>query len=206
MTRLIRSRPSSASELPAGPPWPSVVQTLAWWTRAIPLFERCRARYGSRFTLRLITNVPMVNVSDPDEVREVFTAPPAVLHPGEGADILEPIVGRNSVILLDEEVHMSQRKLLLPAFHGDRMQALTNLMIDVAEREVSAWPRDQPMALHPRLQALTLEIILRAVFGLEGGERLKVLRERLAAVLASGDRASTALPESIARVFASESR
>jgi cytochrome P450 len=201
MMRLMRKRPTAASELPPGPQWPRVVQTLAWWTRAIPLFERCRARYGSRFTLRLIANVPMVNITDPDEVREVFTAPPDVLHPGEGAGILEPVVGRNSVILLDEDAHMSQRKLLLPAFHGERMAALSGLMGEIAEREIAAWPREQAAALHPRLQALTLEIILRAVFGLEGGERLEILRDRLAAVLASGDRVSAALPESITRVL-----
>jgi cytochrome P450 len=81
------------------------------------------------------------------------------------------------------------------------MRALTGLMVDVAEREVAAWPRQQATALHPRLQALTLEIILRAVFGLEAGERLEILRDRLAAVLATGDNLSSALPESIARVL-----
>jgi cytochrome P450 family 135 len=89
MTRLMPNSPRVASQLPPGPRWPRSVQTLAWWTRAIPFFERCRARYGSRFTLRLIANVPMVNVTDPDEVRQVFTAPPDVPHPGEGTGILE---------------------------------------------------------------------------------------------------------------------
>ncbi len=104
--------------LPPGPRVPRVVQTLAWWTRTIPLFERCRARYGKRFTLRLLQIPPFVHLCDPAEVKEVFTAPPEVLHPGEGARILEPVVGANSVILLDESAHLSQRKLMLPAFHG----------------------------------------------------------------------------------------
>jgi cytochrome P450 len=202
MMRFTHKQPAVASELPPGPRWPAVVQTLAWWTRAIPLFEGCRARYGSRFTLRLIANVPMVNITDPDEVREVFTAPADVLHPGEGAGVLEPVVGRNSVILLDEEAHISQRKLLLPAFHGERMQALSGLMVEVADREVATWPRNQATALHPRLQALTLEIILRAVFGLEGGEGLEILRDGLAAVLGSAGNISSALPEPMARVIA----
>jgi hypothetical protein len=200
MTRVIPRRPWPASVLPPGPPWPRAVQTLAWWTRAIPLFERCRARYGPRFTLRLIANVPIVNLTDPDEIREVFTAPPDVLHPGEGTAILEPILGPNSVILLDEDAHLTQRKLLLPAFHGERMRALTDLMVDVAEREVATWPRQQAVALHPRLQALTLEIILRAVFGLEAGARLESLRDRLAAILASGESLRSALPDTIARI------
>jgi cytochrome P450 len=202
MMRFTQKQPAVASELPPGPRWPTVVQTLAWWTRAIPLFEGCRARYGSRFTLRLIANVPMVNITDPDEVREVFRAPADVLHPGEGAGVLEPVVGRNSVILLDEDAHISQRKLLLPAFHGERMQALSGLMVEVAEREVATWPRNQATALHPRLQALTLEIVLRAVFGLEGGERIEILRDGLAAVLGSAGNISSALPEPMARVIA----
>ena len=86
---------------------------------------------------------PFVMLSDPDEIKEVFTAPPDVLHPGEGASILEPLVGRNSVILLDEDVHLEQRKLMLPAFHGERMRRLTGLMTELAEREVDSWPRER---------------------------------------------------------------
>ena len=187
--------------LPPGPRWPRLAQTLAWWARPIPFFERCRSRFGSRFTLRLIVNVPVVNVTDPDEVREVFTAAPDVLHPGEGARVLEPVVGRNSVILLDEDAHMSQRKLLLPAFHGERMQALTALMERVTAEAIERWPRGATVELHPRVQALTLEIILRAVFGLEEGERLDRLREGLADILAFGSDPRASLPESAARLF-----
>ena len=73
------------------------------------------------------------------------------------------------MILLDEAAHLEQRKLMLPAFHGERMQRLTGLMTELAEREVEQWPTGEPVELHPRLQHLTLEIILRAVFGLERG-------------------------------------
>ena len=126
------------AHLPPGPSSPRTVQTLAWWTRSIPLFERCRARYGKRFTLRLLQTPPSIHLSDPADIKEVFTAPPDVLHPGEGARILEPVVGANSVILLDEGAHLSQRKLMLPAFHGEKMAALTDLIEEVAEREVAA--------------------------------------------------------------------
>jgi cytochrome P450 len=158
--------------LPPGPRTPSAVQTLAWWARPIPFLERCRSRYGPRFTIPLLGQPPFVMLSDPDEVKVLFTAPADVLHPGEGARILEPVVGRNSVILLDEEAHLEQRKLLLPAFHGERVRRLERLVSEVAEREVARWPRGETIPLHPRLQALTLEVILRAVFGLEAGERL----------------------------------
>jgi cytochrome P450 len=180
--------------LPPGPRLPKTLQTVGWWTRSGPFLQRCRARYGKRFTIRLLSTPPFVHLSDPDEVKEVFTAPPEVLHPGEGAAILEPVVGTYSLILLDEGAHLSQRKLMLPAFHGEKMQRLSGLMAEVAEREVADWPRDERVALHPRLQALTLEIILRAVFGLDPGPRLDALRDRLTSVLAVGESPASLLP------------
>ena len=180
--------------LPPGPRLPKTVQTIGWWTRSGPFFERCRARYGKRFTVRLLSSPPFVHLSDPDEVKEVFKAPPEVLHPGEGPAVLEPIVGTYSLILLDEGAHLSQRKLMLPAFHGEKMQRLSGLMAEVAEREVAGWPRDDAVVLHPRLQALTLEIILRAVFGLDPGPRLDALRERLTGVLEVGESPASMLP------------
>jgi cytochrome P450 len=104
------------------------------------------------------------------------------------------VVGRHSVILLDEGPHMEQRKLLLPAFHGDRMQRLTGLIEELAERELDRWPLGEPVELHPRLQALTLEIILRAVFGLDEGPRLDALRELMPKLLAFGDNPMSLLP------------
>ena len=137
--------------------------------------------------MRLLQSPPFVHLADPDDVRGLSTAPPEVLHPGEGAKILEPVIGANSVILLDEGAHLSQRKLMLPAFHGEKMQRLSGPMQEVTEDEVARWPRDEPMALHPRLRALT-SMILRAVFGLEAGERLDALRDRLTRILEFGSR------------------
>jgi cytochrome P450 len=187
--------------IPPGPRWPSSVQGVAFWSRPLAFLERCRARYGKRFTIRLPLAPPFVLLADPAEVKEVFTAPPEVLHPGQGAAVLEPVVGTNSVILLDESAHMEQRKLMLPSFHGEKMARLSGLMSEVAEREIASWPRGEPIELHPRMQRLTLEIILRAVFGLDPGPRLDALRERLGAMLAFGDRPISLLPippESIA--------
>ncbi|MEA2442196.1 MAG: hypothetical protein QOH76_3620 [Thermoleophilaceae bacterium] len=167
---------------------------MAFWTRPLASLERWRARYGKRFTIRLPVAPPFVMHTDPDDVKQIFTAPPDVLHPGEGAKVLEPVVGRNSVILLDEAAHMEQRKLMLPAFHGERMQRLSSLMAEVAEREVASWPRNTPLEMHPRMQALTLEVILRAVFGLDPGPRLDALRERLRAMLEFGDRPISLVP------------
>ncbi|MBN1527900.1 MAG: cytochrome P450 [Thermoleophilaceae bacterium] len=180
--------------LPPGPRQPRALQTVAWWTRPVSFLESNRRRYGKRFTMRLLQTPAFVMLSDPDEIREVFTAPPDVLHPGEGARILEPVVGRNSVILLDEGAHLEQRKLMLPAFHGERMQRLSGLMTEVAEREAAGWPRERPVELHPLLQGLTLEVILRAVFGLDPGARMDAIRERLTKILALGARPLGMLP------------
>src|SRR6476659_6226522 len=153
--------------LPPGPSYPSAIQGIGLWTRPFAFLRQCRERYGKRFTVRLPLAPPFVMLTDPAEVKEVFTAPPDVLRPGEGARVLEPVVGANSVILLDESAHMEQRKLMLPAFHGERMERLSDLIAEVAGREIAGWPRREPIELGPRLQRLTLEIILRAVFGLD---------------------------------------
>jgi cytochrome P450 len=164
------------------------------WMRPLAFLERCRQRYGKRFTIRLPFTPPFVMLTDPDEVKQVFTAPPDVLRPGQGARVLEPVVGAHSVILLDEGEHMEQRKLMLPAFHGERMERLTGLMEEVATSEIAALPRDVPVELHPRMQDLTLKIILRAVFGLDPGARFDALRERLQAMLAFGDKPISLMP------------
>ena len=181
--------------LPPGPRMPTLLQGMGWWNRPTAFMERCRKRYGKRFTIRLPNQPPFVMISEADQIRELFTAPPEVLHPGEGARVLEPVVGSFSVILLDEGPHLEQRKLLLPAFHGEKMQKLSGLMEKLAREEVESWPRRRPVELHPRLQALTLEIILRAVFGLDAGERLDALRTKLNEVLEFGNSPLSVNPE-----------
>jgi cytochrome P450 len=171
------------------------LQSIGWWTRPTAYLERARARYGKRFTTRLFGAAPFVVHSDPEHVREIFTAPPDVLHPGEGARVLEPVVGSKSVILLDERAHLEQRKLMLPAFHGERMEALTGLLEAVTEQEVERWPTGEPIALHPRLQAVTLEVILRAVFGLESGPRLDAMRRNLTELLEFGTKPISMTPQ-----------
>jgi len=137
--------------------------------------------------MRLLGREEIVIVSDPDAAREVLTAPPDVLHPGEGARILEPLLGPNSVIVLDEDDHLQQRRVMLPPFHGESLAAAGELIEGFCERETDSWPVGEAVALHPRLQRLTLEIILRVVFGLEQGARLERLREALVETLAFGE-------------------
>jgi cytochrome P450 len=182
------------AQLPPGPKVPVALQILATWKRPAASLHRLRARYGKRITVQLPFQPPFVILSDPDDIKQLFTAPPDVIHPGEGARILEPMVGPNSVILLDEGAHLEQRKLLLPAFHGEKMQKLTGLMTELTERELESWPVGEPVALHPHLQQLTLEIVLRAVFGLEQGERLDALRAALTEVLEFSESPLSVMP------------
>ncbi len=124
------------SQLPPGPRLPAALQLLGAWKRPTASLERMRRRYGKRVTVQMPFQPPFVLLSDPEEIKELFMASPDAVHPGEGARILEPMIGSNSVILLDEAAHLEQRKLMLPAFHGEKMQRLTGLMTELAEREL----------------------------------------------------------------------
>jgi cytochrome P450 family 135 len=157
-----------------------------WIARPIPFLERCARRYGDFFTVRFPVGT-VVFVSNPDVIKQVFQGDPDVLHAGEGnAAPLEPLMGKNSVLLLDGPEHLRQRKLMLPSFHGERMQRYGDLMREIAEQEIGGWPVGEPFPLRPRSQAITLEIIMRTVFGIEDVDRLAHLRDRLGRMLDLG--------------------
>jgi cytochrome P450 len=180
--------------LPPGP-GPIPLNLLGWTLRPVPFMEQCRARYGDRFTVDIgPPEGKWIFLTRPDEIREMFSAPADVLHPGEGARVLEPVVGPRSVLLLDGAEHLAQRKLMLPAFHGERMRALTGVMEEVAAAEVAGWRPGEPFTLHERTQALTLEVILRAVFGMDAGPQLDELRTTLKQLLDLGASPLTLLP------------
>jgi cytochrome P450 family 135 len=165
--------------LPPGPRMPRALQTAIWSRRAQWMLEQSRARFGDMFTLRIAYEGTWVMVSDPELVKQVFTGDPRVFHAGEGNQILRPFLGDNSVLVLDEKPHISQRRLLLPPFHGERMQGYAAKMTEIAAREIESWPTGVPYKLRPRMQAITLEIILETVFGVHRGERLETLRQAL---------------------------
>jgi cytochrome P450 family 135 len=167
------------TQIPPGPRYPRALQTIGWVARTGPFLERCRQRYGDVFTLRIAHEGTWVMLADPDDVRQVFTGDPRVFHAGEGNAVLRPVLGSHSVLLLDEAPHLAQRKLLLPPFHGERMQRYGDVMREVAEREIDRWPTGTPFQVWPHMQAVTLEVIMRAVFGMEEGARLDRLREVL---------------------------
>jgi cytochrome P450 family 135 len=169
--------------LPPGPDWSLPRSTLRWWRKPLQTLEDCRARYGDMFTYRMAHEGTWVFISDPDAVKQVFTGDPRLLHAGEANIVLLPVLGEHSVLLLDEPAHMTQRKLMLPPFHGKRMQAYQAVMAQSAREEIDRWPIDRPIRMRPRMQAVTLEVILRAVFGVEEGERLTRLRDELRTTL-----------------------
>jgi cytochrome P450 len=158
---------------------PRALQTMRWGFRPMRFMLDCRERYGDVFTVRIAQEGDWVLLADPEHVKQVFTGDPAVYHAGEANTILLPLVGHHSVLLLDEDAHMRQRKLMLPPFHGKRMERYGALMRAVAAAEVASWPRGEPMALQPRMQALTLEVIVRAVLGVDEERRLAEIRATL---------------------------
>jgi cytochrome P450 family 135 len=165
--------------LPPSPPLPKPVQTAIWSRQARRLLYACQDRYGDMFTIRVAYEGTWVMLADPEAIKQVFTGDPKVFHAGEGNQILATVLGQNSLLVLDEKPHMSQRKLLLPPFHGARMQGYERTMSEIAEREIASWPTGTPYKLRPRMQAMTLEIILQTVFGVREGERMAELRAAL---------------------------
>ena len=147
---------------------PRAAQTAAWTLRPGPFMLRAQREHGDAFTLKIGTEPPWVMLAHPDAVREVFTGDPKLLHAGKANIILRPFLGRASVLLLDGPQHLRQRKLMLPAFHGSRMAAYREWVAEIAREQVASWPRGEPLALAPRMQAITLEVVLRVIFGVRG--------------------------------------
>jgi cytochrome P450 len=180
---MTRSGALANGSTPPGPPLPRAVQTAIWFRGAQRMLRACHARYGDTFQLSIAYEGTWVFVTDPADVKAVFTGDPKKLHAGEANRILLPVVGPHSLLLLDEDAHMEHRKLLLPPFHGARMKRYGELMSEIAASEIERWPLGEPYKLRPRMQAITLEIILRAVFGVRERARLEELRAELRRLL-----------------------
>ena len=167
------------SSLPPGPRLPRLFQTLNWVRRPIPIMRKYARDYGECFTLRWINSPPVVFFSDPVAIKQIFTASPEHALAGRANVVLKPMLGENSVLLLDGARHKRERKLLMPPFHGERMRLYGEIMREAADRSIDNWPEEQPFPIHERMQAITLDIILRAVFGVDEGALLQKLRALL---------------------------
>lgn len=165
--------------LPPGPRLPAAVQTVLLWLARPRWFRFLQRRYGRTFTLKDLLAGRIVVLADPIDVKQLFTGSPDVFLAGEGNALLGPLVGDHSVLLLDRAEHLQERKLQLPAFHGERIARTVGLMREVTEAEVRTWPVGRPFALHERTQALTLDIIIRVVLGVDDPERARRLHRAL---------------------------
>src|SRR5436190_4762474 len=182
--------PSSAVEaepriddLPAGPRAPAAVQTARLLARPVPFFEDCRRRYGGTFTARILRAGEMGFISDPPSLKRLFGADRKnTIAPGRNV-VLRPVLGSRSLLVLEGDEHLRRRKVMLPPFHGERMRAYEGVMAQATEREIASWPLGQPFPLHPSMQRITLEVIVRAVFGVEDDQRRKGLARNLVGIL-----------------------
>jgi cytochrome P450 family 135 len=151
--------------LPPGPSLPAPLQTLRLMARPVPLLERSRREFGDSFTLRAVPVGEMVFVSDPASIKAVFAADRVnTIAPGRNI-VLAPLLGADSLLLMEGDRHLGRRKLMLPPFHGERMRAYEEVMREATEREIRGWPTSTPFRLHSSMQEITLEVIMRAVFG-----------------------------------------
>lgn len=170
---LLRSTAAIASPFPPGPRVPGVVQMVRYARDPLGFLIALQRRYGDIFTISFPYFGRAVYVASPELVKRLFTGSPTSFHAGEAnATVLEPALGPNSVLTLDEDPHMRQRKLLLPPFHGERIQRYGELIREVTVREMESWPVGEPFALRPHTQRITLAVIMRAVFGVHDEERL----------------------------------
>jgi cytochrome P450 len=179
------------SELPPGPGAAPLIQTARWLLSPIAFMEACHRRFGDVFSVRFVGfERPMVMLSDPRAIQALYAEPAHRLPRGRIIALL-PIMGPQSVLLLEGGAHLARRRLMLPPFHGERMRAYEQEMREIAREEIDRWPHGEELALLPRMRAITLEVIMRIVFGVTEPARLERLRSLLPRLLE--DTASTSL-------------
>jgi cytochrome P450 family 135 len=170
--------------LPPESPQSALRQTLAWSFRPLAFMARNRERFGDAFSVNFLGfQRPLVMISDPVAIKALYTERTNGLPPGR-AFALEPILGARSVLLLEGAEHIARRRLMLPPFHGERMRSYEATVGEVVAAEIDLWPLGREFPIHARMQAITLEVILRAVFGITEGPRLDRLRVLLRDILA----------------------
>jgi cytochrome P450 family 135 len=173
----VEATPDTA--LPPGSRLPRLAQTILFISARGRVLTRWHRRYGDTFVIRVAGPRTIVTLTKPEHVRQVFAGTPTVFHAGEGNAVLAPVMGQHSLLITDEDDHLRARKLLMPAFNGAALRGYRDMMTELAVSCVESWPVGTPFAVHPRMNAVTLEIILRVVFGMSDGPRLAELRPRL---------------------------
>src|SRR3954454_14419899 len=156
------------SGLPPGPRLPLPLQTLRYGLDPYGFFESAHRAFGDVFTARVMGETWVV-LAHPDAVRELYTYTSDEADSGVANMALRPLLGTSNVLLLDGQEHLRRRKLVLPPFHGERMRAYEALTRGRTRREIATWPRGTPVPTLPRMRAIALQVVLRAVFGLDEG-------------------------------------
>lgn len=192
-------RVSNERLLPPGSRLPALAQTALLLRDPVGFLESCRRRFGPVFHVRLIGFPRYVYVADPQLARDVYAADRTVGRAGEGRhDFLAPLVGENSLLVTEDEQWLRHRKLLGPIFHRKHVDGYAEEIAAIAGREIEHWPLEEPFELRPRMQEITLEVILRLVFGIAEEERLERFRELLPRLLeATGSLLLWLLPPSV---------
>ena len=167
---------------PSGPLWLRRLRFINWILRPFEVMEARAKKYGDIFAIAKNVSPPMVYLSNPAAIEQVF-ANPEFFDTSSGNDILLPLVGANSLFLLEGMKHQRQRKLLMPPFHGDRLRTYGQTIWDITTQVTSQWQVGQPITVRASTQEISMRVILSAVFGLDGGERYDRLRKLLAALL-----------------------
>lgn len=166
-------------QLPPGPRWPAFAQTLMFMGARKIFAPRWQRRYGDVFAIHVAPAGRAVVLSRPEDIKAVFAGPADVFHAGEGNAILGPIMGEHSVLLLDEAEHLAARKRVMSAFHGEAIASWGAVVEELAERTVERWPVDSPFGVHQHMNDISLEVILRIVFGVSDEGRLAQMRPLL---------------------------
>jgi cytochrome P450 len=172
--------------LPPGVRLPRLAQSALWAVYPGALSRYCKRRYGPTFTLRPLGIGDVVVVTQPEAIREVFTGDREVLRAGEANAVMGPIVGRHSLLTLDGERHIRHRRLVSAPFHGEAVRAYGERVAEIAAAEVDRWPVGREFPIRPRMQAITLEVILRTVVGVSDERRLQRLRTLLSKITQVG--------------------
>lgn len=172
--------------LPPGPRWPRPIQTALWARKPIGFVQRCRARYGDMFTLRVVALGNLVIIFDPALIKQVFTRDHEAFHTGEANAGLTSVLGTESLLTVDDARHLNLRRMMLPPFHGESVAAYRERVAAIAAAEVERWPVGEPVALRPRFRDVALEVILHAVIGVRDEHRLARLRALVPQLLEVG--------------------
>ncbi len=172
-------------KLPDGPRTASLLQTVQLIARPTEFLDSCRERYGDPFTVRVLglNSPPVVFFSHPQAIQDIFSLPSSQLDFRKATHVFEPLMGSNSIVLQEGHKHQRQRKLMMPPFHGDRMRSYGHLICEITKQAMARWTAGSSFSIHKLMPEITLQIILRVVFGIEPGPRYQQLEKLLSSLL-----------------------